>query len=82
MILLLTKFSLAWQVAALCTEIIPEERPSMQDVVEMLKEATKETVKLPLQHGRDGLRLDEPVLCSTHPVGTDVNTMFVLAKTV
>jgi hypothetical protein len=79
-VLLLTKSSLPWQIAALCTEIIPEERPSMQDVVEMLKEATKETVKLPLQYGRDSLRLDEPVLFGTHPVGTDVNTIFVSAK--
>lgn len=70
------------QVAALCTEIIPEERPSMQDVVEMLKQATKGTVKLPIQLARDGLRLDEPVLCSTHPVRSDVNTICVSAKPV
>ncbi|KAG0595365.1 hypothetical protein M758_UG161000 [Ceratodon purpureus] len=70
------------QIAALCTEIIPEERPSMQDVVEMLKEATKETVKLPLQQASDSLCLNEPVFCGTHPVGTDVNTTFVSAKQV
>lgn len=54
----------------------------MQDVVEMLKQATKGTVKLPIQLARDGLRLDEPVLCSTHPVRSDVNTICVSAKPV
>jgi hypothetical protein len=34
----------------------------MQDVVGMLKEGAQELVKPPLQYGRDGLRLDEPVI--------------------
>lgn len=46
----------------------------MQDVVEMLKEGGQELVKPPLLHGRDGLRLDEPVVYKTTAVATEVNT--------
>ncbi|XP_024377339.1 PTI1-like tyrosine-protein kinase At3g15890 isoform X2 [Physcomitrium patens] len=60
------------QVAALCAEILPEERPSMQDVVEMLKEGTKDLMKPLLQ---DGDRFDEAAVNSVHPVGIDVNTL-------
>jgi interleukin-1 receptor-associated kinase 1 len=66
-----------WQVAALCTDILPEERPSMQDVVEILKDGAKDIVKPPVQHGSDGLRLHEAILLSSHPVGTDVDTILV-----
>lgn len=54
----------------------------MQDVVEMLKDGAKDIAKPPLQHGSDGLRLDEAILFSSHPVGTDVNTILVSAKPV
>lgn len=49
----------------------------MQDVVEMLKDGAKDIVKPPQQHGSDGLHLGETFLFSTHPVGTDVNTILV-----
>lgn len=65
------------QVAALCTDILPEERPSMQDVVEILKGGVKDIVKPPVQHDSDGLRLHEAILLGSHPVGTDVNTILV-----
>lgn len=62
------------QIAALCADIIPEERPSMQDIVEMLKDGTTDIVKPPSQqHGS----LDGAFLFRTHPVGTDVNTILV-----
>lgn len=54
----------------------------MQDVVEMLKDGAKDIAKPPIQHGSDGLHLDEAFFFSTHPVGTDVNTIFVSAKPV